>query len=257
VLVWLSDFSDVEMTCIWSSWCHYQPIISCFIKMRNGLTFVVPVYPRLCWKKRPLNGCLSFCLASLLFSHTSSFTQRDSLGHNYGRFLNQLSFLLPNQQCQSTDHWPQSNWPHPFFIHQATPERRDTVSLTLAFRNKQQRITTTVLRSLHRTICVSQHTKFKNWKILLEQSLTACMPLLTATSAFGLQRRCWSSPQLCYLHHHHSIKSIKWNWKFFEVTATQDMWDACITEINSISYSSLATVTESSTIDSAALPTTV
>ena len=30
----------------------------------------------------------------------------------------------------------------------------------------------------------------KNWRILLEQSLTAHMPLLTAASAFGLGRRC-------------------------------------------------------------------
>jgi len=32
------------------------------------------------------------------------------------------------------------------------------------------------------------------------QSFSASMPLLTATSAFGLGRRCWSSPQQCYLH---------------------------------------------------------
>jgi len=32
------------------------------------------------------------------------------------------------------------------------------------------------------------------------QSFTAHMPLLTATSAFELGRRCWSSPQQCYLH---------------------------------------------------------
>jgi len=31
------------------------------------------------------------------------------------------------------------------------------------------------------------------------QSFTAHMPLLTATSTFGLGRRCWSSQQ-CYLH---------------------------------------------------------
>ena len=34
---------------------------------------------------------------------------------------------------------------------------------------------------------------------MLVQSFTARMPLLTATSAFGLGRRCWSSPQPCYL----------------------------------------------------------
>jgi len=35
---------------------------------------------------------------------------------------------------------------------------------------------------------------------LLVQSFTARMPLLTATSAFGLGRRRWSSAQQCYLH---------------------------------------------------------
>jgi len=37
----------------------------------------------------------------------------------------------------------------------------------------------------------------KNWRILLEQSYTAYMPLLMATSAFRLRRRRWSSPQRC------------------------------------------------------------
>ena len=32
------------------------------------------------------------------------------------------------------------------------------------------------------------------------QSFTAHMPLLMATSAFELQRKCWSSPQQCYLY---------------------------------------------------------
>ena len=39
-----------------------------------------------------------------------------------------------------------------------------------------------------------------HWGILLEQSFTACMPLLTATNAFGLGRKHWSS-QRCRLHH--------------------------------------------------------
>jgi len=30
----------------------------------------------------------------------------------------------------------------------------------------------------------------KNWRTLLQQSFTACMPLLTTTSAFELGRRC-------------------------------------------------------------------
>jgi len=39
----------------------------------------------------------------------------------------------------------------------------------------------------------------KNWRILLAQSFTARMPLLTTASAFGLGRRRWSSPQQWYL----------------------------------------------------------
>ena len=40
----------------------------------------------------------------------------------------------------------------------------------------------------------------KNRSILLVQSFTAGMSLQTETSAFGLGRRCWSSPQQCYPH---------------------------------------------------------
>jgi len=29
----------------WSSWCHCHPIISCFIEIHIGLTFLVPAYP--------------------------------------------------------------------------------------------------------------------------------------------------------------------------------------------------------------------
>jgi len=37
VLAWLSVCSEVQMICIWSSWCHCHPIISCFVKIQNGL----------------------------------------------------------------------------------------------------------------------------------------------------------------------------------------------------------------------------
>jgi len=58
VLVWLSVWSEVQMICIWSTWCHCHPIISCFSKIHNGLHFW-------CWltqvvlEKRSLNGCSS------------------------------------------------------------------------------------------------------------------------------------------------------------------------------------------------------
>jgi len=39
VLAWLSVWSEVQMICIWSSWCHCHPIISCSSKIQNGLPF--------------------------------------------------------------------------------------------------------------------------------------------------------------------------------------------------------------------------
>jgi len=45
VLAWLSVWSEVQMICIWSCCCHCHPIISSFIKIQNGLTFLVPANP--------------------------------------------------------------------------------------------------------------------------------------------------------------------------------------------------------------------
>jgi len=35
-------WSEVQMICIWSRWCHCHTIISCFIKIQNGSVFLVP-----------------------------------------------------------------------------------------------------------------------------------------------------------------------------------------------------------------------
>ena len=45
VPVWLSVWSEVQMICIWFSWCHCHPVVSCLTKILNGLTFLVPAYP--------------------------------------------------------------------------------------------------------------------------------------------------------------------------------------------------------------------
>jgi len=58
VLAWLSVWSEAQMICIWSSWCHCHPIVSYTSKIQNGLPFW-------CWltqvvlEKGPLNGCSS------------------------------------------------------------------------------------------------------------------------------------------------------------------------------------------------------
>jgi len=45
VLAWSPVCSEVQMIFIWSSWCHCQPIISCFVEIQISLTFLVPAYP--------------------------------------------------------------------------------------------------------------------------------------------------------------------------------------------------------------------
>jgi len=47
VLTWLTVWSEVQMICICSSWCHCHPIISCFIKVQNS-----SILPTLSWKRR-------------------------------------------------------------------------------------------------------------------------------------------------------------------------------------------------------------
>jgi len=65
VLVWLSVWSEVQMICIWFSWWHCHPIISCFIKIPIGLTILVSAYPG-CHGKEAVKRvpvCLSVCLS--------------------------------------------------------------------------------------------------------------------------------------------------------------------------------------------------
>ena len=45
VLAFLSVWSKVQIICIWSIWCHCHPVVSCFMKIQIGLTFLVPAYP--------------------------------------------------------------------------------------------------------------------------------------------------------------------------------------------------------------------
>ena len=45
VPTWLSVWSEVQTSCIWSSLCHCHTIISCFMQIQIGLTFLLPAYP--------------------------------------------------------------------------------------------------------------------------------------------------------------------------------------------------------------------
>ena len=67
VLVWLSVWSKVQMICIWSSWCHYHPIISCFIEIQNVLHFRCQ-FTHVVLEMRPLNGSTSSSNNKVLWS---------------------------------------------------------------------------------------------------------------------------------------------------------------------------------------------
>ena len=69
VLAWLAVWSEVQMICIWFSWCHCHPIVSCFIKIQNGFIFLVPAYPG-CPRKEDVERVFVFCL--FLPCHTNT-----------------------------------------------------------------------------------------------------------------------------------------------------------------------------------------
>ena len=103
LLAWLSLCSDVQMTCIWPSWCHCHTVISCFIKIQIGLIFLPPAYPG--------------CAEKEAVKWVSKFWKRTG----------KMSFL---SQCHTIEgnikHRPQiPAWPHPFFFHHGSTHRRD------------------------------------------------------------------------------------------------------------------------------------
>ena len=96
------------MICIWSSWCHH-PTISCFIKIKIGLIFLVPAYSDCHGKKavkqvpssRCIYGdytCMNHVIRSLLNANAlRSITLQSALnGSNWSHVCNfTASSLLP------------------------------------------------------------------------------------------------------------------------------------------------------------------
>jgi len=76
MLAWLSVWSEVRMIYIRSSWCHCHRIISCFIKIQIGLSFLVPAYP-VCPGKEAIKR-VSVCL----FSWEQKFPDKEELLRN-------------------------------------------------------------------------------------------------------------------------------------------------------------------------------
>jgi len=82
--------SDVQMICIWSSWCHCHPIISCVVKIQTGSTFLAPTYPGPPGK-RLLNRCL--CLSSVVHYICIPQTSWKSASNFFESFLSQTTTI--------------------------------------------------------------------------------------------------------------------------------------------------------------------
>jgi len=58
VLAWSFVWSEVQMVCVWSTWCYCHLIISCSSKIQKGLLFWCRL-TQVVLIRRPLNGCSS------------------------------------------------------------------------------------------------------------------------------------------------------------------------------------------------------
>ena len=55
--------SEVQKICIWFSWCHWHPIISCFIEIQNSLPFWCRL-TQVVMKKRPFSRSITVIVVS-------------------------------------------------------------------------------------------------------------------------------------------------------------------------------------------------
>ena len=116
------------MICTWSSWCHCHchPIISCFIKIHNGFTFLVQL-TQVVLTNRPLNSCLSICLSVCLVVFHSNYVSTSyflSVVWKRNKVRNQL--VDNSREAINQNKWINSNrltkiWHNLIWIHFAIP----------------------------------------------------------------------------------------------------------------------------------------
>ena len=114
--------------------------------------------------------------------------------------MSELELNGRRECCEHAKHKDEAEWikrstmmeAHGGNIHKYVlwdDDKQDTESFDSIMRTHMSGInTTTTMTILH-----ALYKSAKNCRILLEQGFTACMPLLTAISAFRLQRRCYTS----------------------------------------------------------------
>ena len=122
-------------------------------------------------------------------------------------FVLWISFLSPNQQCQSikgsTKHWPQPvAWPHPFFIHHRTSNRIGIDPFTLAFP------------IIHQTNIISQWRD--EWKSAPVVNSSLVKDPAMQQPGFDLPRSYWALPNRFWTNQGHRASC----WKKWGLAAT-------------------------------------
>jgi len=102
LLVRLFVCSEVQMIYTWSSWCHCHPIISCLVKLWNGLTFLVPAYPG-CPEKDAIKW------VSVLWTQAKHTNPKQTMSlitlFIQRSFASNTCLTLLSECCQTTHFW--------------------------------------------------------------------------------------------------------------------------------------------------------
>jgi len=97
-MAWLSVWSEVQMSCMWSSWCHCQPIISCSSKIQNGLPFCCRL-TQVVLEKRPLSGYNSSSLFPSFLPYLDRLSNNLRYQSLYEQFNKCTKVMRWNKNC--------------------------------------------------------------------------------------------------------------------------------------------------------------
>ena len=129
---WLSIWSEVQMICMWSSWRHCHPIISCFISIQIDLTFLALAYPG-CPRKQAIKQVLflsHFTTVHLEVNKIQYFQASFGFQLAYPEFHGKLFFMVV--LCNRADQYIFALWfISSFFIPRLMSAAADWMSTIL------------------------------------------------------------------------------------------------------------------------------
>jgi len=157
------------MIYMWASLCHCHPIVSCFIKIQIGFTFLVPVHPGCPGKGTiKLGACLSprchlLPSSSNLFCGQMPFRIQpgDSLTASHPFFIHEL--LVPRRQpvCELL---AKLATPKPFPLWEQHTICTTLLTISLVTRNVSSAIVVADKSSIHPFNCLFSRTTWVSWR---------------------------------------------------------------------------------------------